>query len=116
MENTTVKYTVANTFEIFGIPATEKHDTLEEAERASEALAATIAQAFYERDGKEAVIPFYSKQGKTGWLNEIQFQADLSNDSGAHADEEDSVPGRILWSDLVKRIYNDAIAIDLTWA
>jgi hypothetical protein len=109
-----MKYTVSNTFEVFGIPATEKHDTLETAEKAAEALAEAIAQAFYEREGDQAIIPFYSREGKTGMLNEIKFEADLSEDSGAQGDwldEENSVPGRMLWSALVDRIYNQAVEI-----
>jgi hypothetical protein len=117
MKSTTIKYTVSNTFETFGIPATEKHDTLEAAERAAEALAAAIAQAFYELEGDQAIVPFYSRQGKTGWINEIKFCEDLSNDSGAQGDEEDGVAGRLPWSELVKRIHRDAIVISkTTWA
>jgi hypothetical protein len=115
MNNTT--YTVSNTFETFGIPASEKHSTLEAAERAAEALAETLAQAFYERDGKDAIIPYYSKQGKLGWSNEVKFHEDLSNDSGASADDEDGVAGRLPWSELIKRIRREAIVIStITWS
>lgn len=116
----TTLYTVRNTFESFGDPCMEECASFEEAERAADALAEEIAKCWYKRKGDVAVIPFSQALG--GKSNEIDFESELVEDSGAIAaawgegpdGEPVSIPGKsghLPWTELVARIRRDAVAI-----
>ena len=116
------KFRVQQTFESFGGPHQVMCESRRAADHMADQMAREIAAAFYQRAGGSgvtggvaeekinAVIPPYSRDGKTGWTKEIAFHALLSEDSGA--DVGTGATGRMPWPELVQRIRAHAISIE----
>lgn len=107
-----MKYAVSNRFETFGDPCTEYHNSFGAADIAARQFAELIADGVYTRVGDDAVIPYYSQHEHLGNSEDVEFHASLSNDSGAHEDDNgEPISGRMPWKELVERIYDGAIEI-----
>jgi len=80
-----MSYRVINTFEIFGAPCPETHETLQEARMASVQFARDIVRCFLppDADGRVRVEP---REGRAcGFANEIEFMdglAEMSEEMG----------------------------------
>ena len=99
-------YTVQNTFESFGDPSREQHDTMEAAEAAAHKFAADLAATFYQRDGDMAIIEC-TIPGSTGFVHEVKFHDELADEANATED----MPGRLPWATLESRIRDAAVEI-----
>lgn len=81
----TMSYRVTNTFEIFGAPCPETHETLQEAQQASVQFARDIAGCFFQTDadGRVRVEP---REGRAcGFADEVEFMdglAEMSEEMG----------------------------------
>ena len=117
------KCIVTNTFEAAYHTAYEfvsdstslEFDTLEEAEVGADRLAANIAGCLYYRDGDDAIIPHHSDCGSDSPEAEMDFYRELSDDSGAKESPvgAKAIAGRLPWNELVSRIRDAAIYIDI---
>jgi hypothetical protein len=102
-----MKYAVQNRFESFGDPCPEYHTTFAAADTAARTFAENLAELFFTRDGDNAVIPYVPKEQRVGSADDVAFSVELADDAGA-TEEQD---GRLPWSELVERIYDQVIEI-----
>lgn len=87
-----MSYRVTNTFEIFGDPCPETHETLQEARMASVQFARDIVRCFFQTDadGRVRVEP---REGRAcGFADEVQFMDDLAEMS----EEMNGIPFEVL--------------------
>jgi hypothetical protein len=106
------KYSVSQNFETFGDPCERKFSSKMEAEKYAAELAEGIATCFYERKGDTAIIPFYDSCDRGGYIGEIEFHSDLSDEAGAEkSDSGEEIPGELDWDSLVNRISDAAVEI-----
>lgn len=100
----TMSYRVTNTFNIFGGPCPETHETLQQAQQASVQFARLIAEGFFppDADGRVRVEP---REGRAcGFADEVRFMDRL-----AEMSEE---MGEIPFEMLVDEVHGAAIEIE----
>jgi hypothetical protein len=115
------KFAVYNTFESFGSDERATFDSEEDAEKCAWEMAESVAKCWWKKDGDDAIIP--PSRESTGRSNEIKFYNDLADDAGAKKPEDipgrefhpydEGEPGRLPWDELVKRIREAAIQVNL---
>jgi hypothetical protein len=112
------RYRVRQTFSSFDCECENTFDSAEAAEAYGRALAADLAQTFFQVSDDYADVPLGSPFKAMGYANETDFFVRLCEHSSILADKDcrpnNLGPARtIRWSELVNLIYEAAITIEL---